>query len=178
MSQTVESQFSDEDRRLMTGHRLGKPLHVYRMRQGYILFNRVSSLIVFILCIVFVWMLISVIVQFIERSGVFYLLAYFGGLSFLLPGGCYLFIGLRHEEQSRRLIIGEDGLLEIRKMIRNNRIEVVHWKDIRAIRKAFIAPEYLIKRRRGEPFLLTPYVFQNGDELVSLIREHEAEWDS
>ena len=60
-------------------------------------------------------------------------------------------------------------------MIRNNRVEVVYWKDIQSIRKVFIIPEYLIKCRNGELFRLTPYVFQNGDELILLLREHEAE---
>lgn len=178
MTQAGEDQFSEEDHRLLMAHRLGKPLHIYQMRPGYILLSRVSSLSMFVLCIVFIVLLISGIALYVKLLSIFYILVWFGSLALLLMIGYYLFLGLRHEEQSRRLIVGEDGLLEIRKMIRRNQMEVVHWKEIRALKKAFIIPEYLIKRRRGEPFVLTPYVFQDGEQLLSLIREHEAEWGS
>ena len=115
MTQTTDSPFSDEDHYLMKDHHLGKVLHLYKMRQGYIVFNRVNNIIVFILCIVFVYMLTDIFTLLIKVMSFFSILIWFGGLSLVLAVGYYLFIGLRHEEQSRRLIIGEYGLLEIKK---------------------------------------------------------------
>ena len=169
MSQMECSSFSEEDTQLMETHTLGYPLRIYRMRQGYIQLNRIFNLLVFMLIIACTWMLIQIFLRLVEPFIFFHFLIWLSGISILLGSGWYSFIEMRNEEQSRRLLIGEHGLLEIRKTIWKKRVEVVYWKDIRTIRKAFIVPEYLIKRQRGEPFRLLPYVFQNGDELVSLI---------
>jgi hypothetical protein len=45
--------FSDEVYRLLQEHQLGAPLRIYRLRSGYILFHRIMTLFLFVLCLVF-----------------------------------------------------------------------------------------------------------------------------
>ena len=67
-----------------------------------------------------------------------------------------------------RVIVCEQGLLQVRKIIRRNRVEVVRWNNILAIKRDFLRNYYIVPRG-GEA--LTLFAYQNSDELVALIRQ-------
>ena len=83
---------------------------------------------------------------------------------------------MARQAQSKRVIVCEHGLLQIRKIIRRNRVEVVHWKDILTIDEGVsgYSISYRDDRRQPLPRALLTLTgdYQQLDELVALITEH------
>jgi len=182
MLQSVKSQFSEEDYQLMEANDLGNPLRVYRPKQSYTIFNRILYLILFIAFIISLIVIILIALPSLELPNNF--LPWFKSqpgiltvsiLILIVIGGWYLFIGWLHEEQSLRILVGEHGLLQAKKIIWNTSTEVVHWKDIQTVEKAFVIRDYSIRRKRGEPFTLSGYTYRDVDRLVAFIQERMSE---
>ncbi len=69
-------------------------------------------------------------------------------------------------------------------MIRSNRVEVMHWKEILTINasKVFLSQEYSIMYRDDKTRFFTSLTlsnsYQNLDELVALIKQRSSETSS
>ena len=68
-----------------------------------------------------------------------------------------------------RIIVCEHGILQVGKRIRNKRVEVILWEDIRAIRREFFGLECSIQCRDGKVLKLNFY--QNLDKLIADMRQ-------
>lgn len=176
---SVENTLSDEDYQLVDTHQLGAPLGIYKLNPRYINTIRRMSLLVLLLGIMFliVALLITLTRWHQEQTGTFLaflltssfpLASWLAGLSGLIGGllGLYVMVP---RVQSERLIICEQGLLQIKMETRSRRVEVVRWTDIQSINKELIFPLYSIVRRRGK--VLTIGMYQGFDGLVALIKQ-------
>ncbi|MDQ2713508.1 MAG: hypothetical protein M3Z08_01220 [Chloroflexota bacterium] len=77
--------------------------------------------------------------------------------------------------QSARIIICERGLIEVRKKIRRNSVEVVLWKNILTIKKSFLEGyfiTYLTDKKQAPASLTLTRDYQHLNELVALITHH------
>src|SRR5216683_650125 len=102
-----------------------------------------------------------------------------GYIFFALPGSLYaLFQGgvfysiMARQARSMRVIVCEQGLLQVRKIIRRNRVEVVRWNNILAIKRDVFRSYYIVQQGKGA---LTLTLYQKVDELVELIRQRSGE---
>jgi hypothetical protein len=162
------NKLSNEDYQLSEVNQLGSPLDIYRLKPGYIRFLRITGLLIFIIGVV---SLVFIISQIPDRQS--------GSIFFALPGSLYaLFQGgvfysiMARQARSMRVIVCEQGLLQVRKIIRRNRVEVVRWNNILAIKRDFLRNYYIVPRGG---VALTLFAYQNIDELVALIRQRSRE---
>ncbi len=88
-----------------------------------------------------------------------------------LRGGVFYGIMAR-QARGMRVIVCEQGLLQVRKIIRRNRVEVVRWNNILAIKRDVFRSYYIVQQGKGA---LTLTLYQNIDELVELIRQRSRE---
>jgi hypothetical protein len=170
MSQSIKSQLSANDYQLIEANRLGTPLGVYRLKSGYFYFLQVGGLIIFLigsaaLVLLFIGLIVSPHLEYVVPP----LLA---GLSGIIIGGFILLV-LVPQEQSAHIIVGEYGLLQIKKKMRGIHVEVVFWetmrlKDIPTARNAFTDQSYAIKYGENKKLTLSS-AYQDLDELVELI---------
>jgi hypothetical protein len=84
-----------------------------------------------------------------------------GGLYALFQGGILYRFKVRRA-RSERVIVCVQGLLQIRRMIWSDHVEVVRWQDIQT---AFAGREYSISHREGKTLTDS---YQDLDELVAL----------
>src|SRR5216683_3337994 len=159
MLHSIGRQLSDEDYQLSEVNQLGTPLDIYRLKPGYIRFLRITGLLIFIIS------------QIPDRQS--------GSIFFALPGSLYaLFQGgvfysiMARQARSMRVIVCEQGLLQVRKIIRRNRVEVVRWNNILAIKRDVFRSYYIVQQGKGA---LTLTLYQKVDELVELIRQRSGE---
>lgn len=192
MPQRIESNFSDEDARLIEANQLGSPLGIYRLKPGLIrFFHRIGLALVIMGVVILVIVIILGLIawhqslvlhqqhihnltealqlqeeqeQVDHKFGVLFS-PLLGGLFGLLGGLLCLHIGVPQVRRAR-VIVCEHGILQIE----NNRVEVVRWEDILAIREGLIGLEYFIERREGETLTLSSF-YKDSDEIVALIRQ-------
>src|SRR5437588_6060832 len=128
MQQSVESNLSDEDYQRIEANQLGIPLGVYKLKSSYIRFYSRISLLVSMMGVV---ILVGVIIiGIIKRPQFSVLLApLLGGLYALFQGSVLYRFQVR-QAQSERVIVCVQGLLQVRRMIWRDHVEVVGWQDI------------------------------------------------
>jgi len=182
MIPTTERWFSDEDIQLIETHQLGTPQGVYRLKSGAIRFQRITGLLIFsvgIVTLVFsIYLALTSGTDFWSGS---LFPAVLGSLYALFHGGVFYSIMTRRA-RSMRVIICEQGLLQVRKMVRRNSIEVMRWNDILTVKKEFLSRDYFIiyqddKRQLPTPLTLSSS-YQHLDELVTVIRQRSKEVSS
>ena len=168
MSQSEGSKLSIEDYELIEANQLGIPLGVYRLKPGYIRLIHRGGLFIFIIGVVFLG---AVFIIGIMKDPEFSVLLspLLASLYLLIMGG-FILTHRVPQVQSIRVIVCEQGLLQIESKIGKNHVEAVHWQDILAIRKLPISQEYFITRQGGKALTLTNF-YQDIDELVALIRQ-------
>ncbi len=171
MSHSIGSQLSDEDYQLSEVNQLGTPLDIYRLKPGYIRFLRITGLLIFIIGIIGVVSLVFIISQVPDRQPDSIFFALPGSLYALFQGGVFYGIMAR-QARGMRVIVCEQGLLQVRKIIRRNRVEVVRWNNILAIKRDVFRSYYIVQQGKGA---LTLTLYQNIDELVELIRQRSRE---
>lgn len=182
MITTTEDQFSDEDARLSEANQLGIPQRVYRLKPGYIRFLRITGLLIFSVGVVTLGFSIYLALSSgtdLWSSSLFPTVL--GSLYALFHGGVFYGIMARRA-WSMRVIICEHGLLQVRKMVRRNSIEVMRWNDILTVKKAFLSRDYFIiyqDDKRQLPATLTlSSSYQHFDELMAVIRQRSREVSS
>lgn len=178
MITTTESQFSDEDIQLIKANQLGTPQRVYRLKSGAIRFQRITGQLIFIVGVVTLGF--SIYLALTSGTDLWsgsLFPTVLGSLYALFHGGVFYGIMTRRA-RSMRVIVCEQGLLQIRKMVRRNNIEVMCWNDILTVKKAFLSRDYFIIYQDDKSPLPTSLTlsssYQHFDELVTIIR-HEAE---
>jgi hypothetical protein len=164
ISHSIGSQLSDEDYQLSEVNQLGTPLDIYRLKPGYIRFLRITGLLIFIIGVV---SLVFIISQVPDRQPDSIFFALPGSLYALFQGGVFYSIMAR-QARSMRVIVCEKGLLQVRKIIRRNKVEVMRWNDIRAIKRDVFRSYYIVQQGKGA---LTLTLYQKVDELVELIKQ-------
>jgi hypothetical protein len=167
MSQSEGSKLSVEDYQRIEANQLGIPLGVYRLKPGYIRLIHRGGLFTFIIGVVFLG---AVFIIGIRKDLEFSVLLspLLASLYLLIMGGFILRIRVP-QVQSMRVIVCEQGLLQIERKIGKNCVGAVHWQDILAVRKLPTSQEYAITRRGGKALTFTNF-YQDIDELVALIR--------
>lgn len=166
--------FSDADTQLSTAHQLGTVLAVYRLKPVYLRLFRGSILLLRIVGGAGLITLVDLGMQQWQQVQTGH------ALEFLLVTGtplvcsvAALFGGVlaRHELQ-RRVIVCEGGLLQVRRLLRRQRVEVMRWQEIVEVRRAVIGEPfaYALVSRANELTLSSDY--QQLDELVTLITQH------
>ncbi|HLG74986.1 MAG TPA: hypothetical protein VKX46_01155 [Ktedonobacteraceae bacterium] len=162
----TESKLSDEDYHLIGINQLGRPLDVYRLKFGFIRFLRISSLCIF--SIGLISLILTLGLTFKHTVSQIYIIPdLLGSFYALFQGGIFYGIIVR-QALSTHVIICEDGLLQIKKMIWRNRVEVVRWNQVRAIKRGAFGIYYLVLRGR-EAIMFMAY--QHIDELLALIKQ-------
>ena len=159
---------SNEDYQLSVVHQLGSLLEIYRLKPGYIRFLRITGLIIFVIGI------FSLFFALIPRPNTPLdpiTPALFASLYAIILGGVFYSI-MTWQALSMRVIICESGLLQIKKIFRRNKVEVVRWKDILTIRKEFLSQGCFITYRDVRFKSLTiSSSYQDARDLVVLIRQ-------
>lgn len=165
---------TDEDYQLIEANQLGTSLNVYRLNLGSLRFHRIVGTIIFFMGAI---SLILILGLYITRrsadSSMDLVTPLMGSLYALLQGGIFYRITTR-QALSCRIIVCEHGLLQIRKIIRKNRVDVVYWQDIPPIKKTFGSGNYsfyYIKEGKSTQFILDRS-YQDFDELIELIRQY------
>jgi len=124
MQQNPTSAISDDDYRLIEVHQLGKPLAIYRLKQGAIRILRLLGLLGLLVSIIIFAIAVLELVFINARNSVS--LAFVPiGLSSILVALLFLFLVVP-QEQSDRIIVCEQGLLHIKKKIRTERVVCMH----------------------------------------------------
>jgi cell wall assembly regulator SMI1 len=162
MQQSVESNLSDEDYQRIEANQLGIPLGVYKLKSSDIRFySRISLLFSIMGVITLVGVIFIGLIKNLQFSVLFAPLL--GGLYALFQGGILNRFKVR-QARSERVIVCVQGLLQVRRMIWSDHVEVVRWQDIQT---TFVGREYSISRREGKMLTLTD-AYQNLDELAAL----------
>jgi hypothetical protein len=163
-------RISEEDSRLIEVNQLGTPLGIYKMRASIIkIFYRVSFAFIVIGAVLVI--LVSILI--LER----YLLSHqqVDFVSFsppFLAGVCSILFGfftLKAEFPyllNEKIIVCENGIVQMRR----NRVEVVHWSDLKAIWEGLGGLDYFLERRGGQTLVLNRF-YANFDELLALIKQ-------
>ncbi|MFL5702650.1 MAG: SMI1/KNR4 family protein [Ktedonobacteraceae bacterium] len=169
MQQSVESNLSDEDYQRIEANQLGIPLSVFKLKSSDIRFySRISLLFSITGIVILVGVIFIGLIKNLQFSVLFAPLL--GGLYALFQGGLLYRFKVRRA-RSERVIVCVQGLLQIRRMIWNDHVEVVRWQDIQT---AFASREYSISHREGKTLTLTDS-YQDLDELVALTLWHRIE---
>lgn len=165
--QSIESQLSSDDVRLIEIEQLGVPLGVYKVKSGYIRFVRLGGMFfLFLAAAVFILAILGFMKNPQPDVFVFALfLAIFVGT--LVPGWLLLWIEARAKLE--HIIVCEQGLLQTELGIKSKNIETVRWSNVRRISPAFFGLGYSIMCRGGQ--VLTIGLYQDMRGLFELIRE-------
>jgi hypothetical protein len=168
MVQSVESQLSIDDARVIEIEQFGAPLGVYKPKAGYVHFVRGAGLFLFFLAAV---LLSITMLGFLKhpQPGVLVLaffLVVFGGS--LFSGWLLLWVEAPRA-QHEHIIACEQGLLQTGLGIRSKNIETVRWANIQSVSPGFFGLGYSIRCRGG--MTLTISLYQDSKGLFSLMRE-------
>ncbi len=162
------NMISNEDYQLSVVYQLGSPLEIYRLKPGYIRFLRITGLTIFVIGI------FSLFFALIPRPNTPLgpiTPALFASLYAIILGGVFYSI-ITWQALRMRVIVCESGLLQIKKIFRRNKVEVVRWKDILTIRKEVLSQGCFITYRDVRFKSLTiSSSYQDARDLVVLIRQ-------
>ncbi len=170
MSRPLEQRLSEEDE-LIEANNLGPPLAIFKLKPIYISFLHLCVFLLVIFFLIFASAgLIYVIGPNWQGSDIDYLsLALVAVMiASCLFGVIFILRVALPEAQKQRIIVCEQGLLEVKETLRGRKIAVVDWQDVRRIQRLY--GEYLIKQRGGEAFSLD-ILYQNVKELIALIKQ-------
>jgi|SRR5579863_3031753 len=168
MQQNPARAISRNDYRLIEVHQLGKPLAIYRLKQGAIRLLRSLGLLALLVSIIIFAIAVLELVFIDARNSVS--LAFVPiGLSSIIVAFLFLSIGVP-QEQSDRIIVCEQGLLHIKKKIRTEHVICMYWNNIVVIGEGITGLEYFLRDREGQVLTLT-IAYQNLDELIAHIKE-------
>ena len=171
MEYSMQTQLSNEDAQLSELNQLGRPLDIYRIRPGYIRFLYGSGLCFIILGGILLASIIARIIIGMPNAYSNDVLTavplVIVSIGVLLCGFVVLGIALP-SIRSERVLMCEQGLLQIKKRLRSNYVEAVRWNDILAIKRGAFSSYYIL--RRGKTALSLAF-YQKADELVELIRQ-------
>src|SRR5579885_7323 len=155
MIRSTEQQLSEEDAQLIEANDLGSPFAIFKINPMYISF---MYFLFFLLVIFFLICASSGLIYVIgpnwQGSDIDYLsLALVAVMiASCLFGVIFILRVALPEAQKQRIIVCEQGLLEVKETLRGRKIAVVDWQDVRRIQRLY--GEYLIKQRGGEAFSL------------------------
>ena len=164
-------RLSDEEHQLIKMHQLGKPLGTYRLQAWY---RFLLIGVTLFMCIMALFMLILIVKNSEQLfRGITHFTLIISALlvvliSALICFSCISFIN----ERKMRLVVCEDGFLQMKKLWVRNRVDIVYWNEVADIRKEhFLMLEHqLFFRERKEPFTLF-YAYENYNGLLALINE-------
>jgi len=167
MSHLVKSRLSIEDSHCIETYQLGLPLGVYTLNPGW---SRFFYCIGVFLIIASIASLSVVIATYNGPFDLGFFNVLLVCLSTPLFGGMVLRIWV---PQTRRqhVVICEQGLLQVDRVIGKHRIEVMHWKDILTAWDSMFGRAYTIFCHDNKPITLTQ-AYQDFDEMVALIQQH------
>lgn len=172
MQQNPTSAIADDDYRPIEVHQLGKPLAIYRLKQGAIRILRLLGLLGLLVSSIIFAIAVLEPAYINARNSVS--LAFVPiGLSSILVALLFLFLVVP-QEQSDRIIVCEQGLLHIKKKIRTERVVCMHWRDIVVIKEGITGLDYFVRDREGQVLTLS-IAYQNIDELIEKIRQKSEE---
>jgi hypothetical protein len=172
MQQNPASAISDDDYHLIEVHHLGKPLTIYRLRQGAIGVLRALGLLALLVSSIIFAIAVLELVFIDARNSVS--LAFVPiGLSSIIVAFIILSLAVP-QQQSDHIIICEQGLLHIKKKIRTERVTCLYWNDIVVIGEGITGLDYFLRDREGQVLTLT-IAYQNLDELLAHIRHRSEE---
>jgi hypothetical protein len=155
MIRSTEQQLSEEDAQLIEANDLGSPFAIFKINPMYISFMYFLFFLLVIFFLIFASAgLIYVIGPNWQGSDIDYLsLALVAVMiASCLFGVIFILRVALPEAQKQRIIVCEQGLLEVKETLRGRKIAVVDWQDVRRIQRLY--GEYLIKQRGGEAFSL------------------------
>jgi hypothetical protein len=175
MLPSSEQLISEKDRQVIEEYHLGSPLAFFRSASLYpLLFLGASFVLLFLGIIILVFIFATILVRRSQLLPNDYALF---ALRMSMAGTCFLAIWyiLRIEKpkfpKKKNLIVCEQGCLQETTERGHERLDIVRWSDILAIK--YPAPQemaYTFVLRDGEPFLLDR-TYQNVETLVELIKE-------
>lgn len=125
MAQPIEDQLADEDYQLITANGLGPPLAVYKIKPFYLSFLFATGV-----CLLVMGLTIGGLVLSGDKGGdkgSFASFAMYMGLSLVgFLAGIYVLRVERPRVQKYRIIVCEQGLLQMEELSRRRKIEVLH----------------------------------------------------
>jgi len=162
------SMLSNEDYQLLLMHRLGTPLSVYQLKPGFILFLRIIGLLIVSFGLLSLGMTLAVAFKETGSQADLFLSSLPTSLYAILQGGVIYGLKVR-QARSRRLIVCQDGFLQIMRVIGRNRVEAVCWNEIRGIKRDLFKYYYL---NCGDGVTVTlNREYEHLDELIALIKQ-------
>ena len=171
MIPSIEHQLTNEDHQLIEANRLGTPLSVYKLKPGMVRLLFGASFFLFLLGIS-----VAILVILIGFMGghpeqpdgnlIFAMLIGLSGSGLLL--GLFGLCVAVPQSRKRHLVVCEHGLFQVGSRGRSKQVEVIHWPEIRSVRK-FIS-EYAILYREHEICSLD-ILYQNVGELAELVKQ-------
>lgn len=170
MSQIFESHFSVEDYQLIEKNQLGTLLKVYRPSKRSVLLDCVFGFIGS-------FTLVSLSLLFLFTRS---LPAWPGPLLptlvgvFLLVMGGVLGVTTLPDARKSRLLIGETGMLQVTQVLGFTRVSPLSWKHILGIYKTPVFDEYRVVDRKGQAVVISAFLYPDGDQLLTSIRERIA----
>lgn len=172
MSQSIESQISDKDGRWINTYHLGHPLKIYRPSSRYVRFESLSGLIIALLA----WPL-SIVLVLTEKGA-----SWSTSLPVYLSGVFLFFIGVigltvMLDTRKLHLIVCETGLLEVTSLFGYRHARIIYWENVKTLQKWFF-DEYRLKGGKGQSIAISTFIYQNGEELLTFVRERIAERQS
>lgn len=167
MAQPIE-QLSDEDYHLLTANSLGNPFAVYKLKPICIYILWVCGWFLLVLGIGEMTLLImnGLGRRGVQEGGYLSSVLLIGvSIVSLLAGLFVLFFELPRIRK-RRIIVCDQGLLQLKEKYRGGQIDVMYWRNVLAIRRLYDG--YYITQREGEPFTLD-ILYQHVKDLAALI---------
>jgi|SRR5579884_210259 hypothetical protein len=171
MIRSTEQQLSEEDAQLIEANDLGSPFAIFKINPMYISFMYFLFFLLVIFFLIFASAgLIFLTGSYWQRDQTDYLLLAMGVLltatSFL--GAIVVLRVELPEARKRRIIVCEEGLLEVKETLRGRKTRMLYWRDVRRIEKQFGL--YYIVLRGREMFPLD-LLIGNVKELIALIKQ-------
>ncbi len=176
MAQSSKSHLSEEDYHLMEVNHLGSSLRVYRLKPGFIFFLGAESLFLHIMAVLLSIGVALNIRQFFIKQPDPSVVAIIAVTIFgIFIAELYALILLPHQ-QKRHLIVCENGLLEVRKLIRKNLVEIVYWAEMVELKSgvSFMLDYHIIHRGKKGVFTLFSS-YQHYGDLIEVITERMRE---
>lgn len=170
MTRSLEPQLSETDYELIEANNLGSPLAVFKTRAIYISFLHLCVYLFVVFFLIYAGGALLSIGPYWQGPETGYLLF---ACFVVLAAGCLfgaVFLPLVElpEARKRRIIVCEQGLLEVKETLRGREVRILYWRDVRRIERQF-GLYYIILPGR-EVFRLD-LLIGNVGELIALIKQ-------